>query len=34
MATSKDYLNFILEQLSGLPEIAYRQAFGEFLNYC
>lgn len=27
MATNKEYLNFILEQLPGLPEIAYRQAF-------
>lgn len=33
MATSKDYLNFILEQLSGLPEIACRQAFGEYMIY-
>lgn len=33
MATSKEYLNFILEQLSGLQEIAYRQAFGEYMIY-
>ena len=33
MATSKEYLHFILEQLSGLPEIAYRRAFGEYMIY-
>ena len=33
MATNKEYLNFILEQLSGLQEIAYRQAFGEYMIY-
>lgn len=33
MATSKEYLHFILEQLSGLPEIAYRCAFGEYMIY-
>lgn len=33
MATSKEYLNFILEQLSGLPEITYRYAFGEYMIY-
>lgn len=33
MATSKEYLNFILEQLSGLQEIAYRRAFGEYMIY-
>ncbi|MDE6441631.1 MAG: TfoX/Sxy family protein [Clostridia bacterium] len=33
MPSSKEYLNFILEQLSGLPEIAYRAMMGEFLIY-
>ena len=31
MASSKTYLHFILEQLSGLPEITYRAMMGEFL---
>lgn len=33
MATSKEYLHFILAQLSGLPEITYRCAFGEYMIY-
>lgn len=33
MATSKEYLDFILEQLSDLQEIAYRRAFGEYIIY-
>lgn len=33
MASSKEYLNFILEQLSGLEEISYRQMMGEFIIY-
>lgn len=33
MATSKEYLHFILEQLSGLSEITYRYAFGEYIIY-
>ena len=33
MATSKEYLHFILDQLSGLTEIAYRGAFGEYMIY-
>lgn len=33
MATSKEYLHFILEQLSGLQEIGYRCAFGEYMIY-
>ena len=33
MATSKEYLHFILDQLSGLTEIAYRCAFGEYMIY-
>lgn len=33
MATSKDYLNFILDQLSGLPEITFRPMMGEYLLY-
>ena len=33
MASSKEYLDFILEQLSGLEEISYRQMMGEFIIY-
>lgn len=33
MATSKDYLNFILEQLSALDGLAYRQMMGEYILY-
>lgn len=33
MPSSKEYLNFILEQLSDLPEITYRAMMGEFLIY-
>ena len=33
MASSKDYLNFILEQLSGLDAITYRTMMGEYILY-
>ena len=33
MASSKEYLNFILEQLSGLDEITYKAMMGEFIIY-
>ncbi|MCR5450857.1 MAG: TfoX/Sxy family protein [Solobacterium sp.] len=33
MASSKTYLEFILEQLSGLEGISYRPMMGEFLIY-
>ena len=33
MATSKEYLNFILDQLSGLTEISYRMMMGEYIIY-
>jgi len=33
MASSKDYLNFILEQLSGMSEISYRAMMGEYILY-
>ena len=33
MASSKEYLNFILEQLSDLTEITYKAMMGEFLIY-
>lgn len=33
MASSKEYLSFILEQLSGLDEITYRAMMGEYIMY-
>lgn len=33
MATDKDYLNFILEQLSGLEDISCRAMMGEYIIY-
>ena len=31
MATNKDYLDFLLEQLSSLEGITYRRMMGEYL---
>lgn len=31
MASTKEYLNFILDQLSDLEEISYRAMMGEFI---
>ena len=33
MASSKEYLDFVLEQLSGLDDISYRAMMGEFIIY-
>ena len=33
MATSKGYLEYVLEQLSGLPEISHRAMMGEYVLY-
>ncbi len=33
MASSKEYLQFILEQLSDLEEISYRAMMGEYIIY-
>ncbi|MGI5172437.1 TfoX/Sxy family protein [Treponema sp. OMZ 840] len=33
MPSSKEYLNFILEQLSGLKDITYRTMMGEYIIY-
>ena len=33
MASSKEYLDFILEQLSELDEISYRAMMGEYILY-
>lgn len=33
MASTKDYLDYILDQLSGLTDIGYRQMMGEYIIY-
>jgi len=33
MASSREYLNFIMEQLSGLEGISHRAMMGEFIIY-
>ncbi len=33
MASTKDYLDFILEQLSALDDITYRAMMGEYIIY-
>lgn len=33
MASSKQYLNYVLDQLSDLDEITYRPMMGEFILY-
>ena len=33
MASSKEYLDFVLGQLSGLEEISYRAMMGEYILY-
>lgn len=34
MATGREYLQFILDQLSGLAGITYRAMMGEYILYC
>jgi TfoX/Sxy family transcriptional regulator of competence genes len=33
MASSKDFLDFVLEHLSSLPDITYRAMMGEYIIY-
>ena len=33
MASSKEYLEYILDQLSGLDDISYRSMMGEYIIY-
>jgi len=33
MASSKEYLDFVLEQLSGLEDITYQAMMGEYILY-
>lgn len=34
MASSKEYLDFVLEQLSELEDISFRPMMGEYVVYC
>ena len=34
MATKKEYLDFVLEQLSETEDITYRAMMGEYILYC
>ena len=34
MASSREYLDFVLEQLSDTEDISYRAMMGEFIIYC
>ena len=34
MASGKEYLEYILDQLSGTEEISYRSMMGEYIIYC
>lgn len=34
MASSKEYLDFVLEQLSELDDISYKAMMGEYIIYC
>ena len=33
MASSKEYLSFVLDQLSGLDGVSYREMMGEYILY-
>ena len=33
MPSSKEYLNYVLEQLSGLSDVSYRAMMGEYIIY-
>ena len=33
MASTKEYLDFVIEQLSGMDEISYRMMMGEYILY-
>ncbi len=34
MASTKEYLDFVLEQLAGLEGLTYRAMMGEYVLYC
>ena len=33
MATSKEYIEFVCEQLDGIENVTYRKMFGEYMVY-
>ena len=33
MSTSKEYMQFVLDQLKGFPDVTYRKMFGEYMVY-
>ena len=33
MSTSKEYMQFVLDQLEGFPDVTYRKMFGEYMVY-
>lgn len=34
MSTSREYIQFVLDQLDGIEDITFRKMFGEHVNYC
>ena len=34
MATNRDFLDYVLEQLSLLKDVTYRPMMGEYIIYC
>lgn len=34
MSSKKEYLDFIMEQLSGLDDVSFRAMMGEYILYC
>ena len=34
MASTKEYLDYVLDQMSGLPEVTVRAMMGEYILYC
>ncbi|MBR0230088.1 MAG: TfoX/Sxy family protein [Erysipelotrichaceae bacterium] len=34
MASSREYLEYIMEQLSSIEDVSYRPMMGEFIIYC
>lgn len=33
MSTSKEYMQFVLDQLEEFPDVTYRKMFGEYMVY-
>jgi TfoX/Sxy family transcriptional regulator of competence genes len=34
MATNKNFIDFVCEQISSVQDISYRKMFGEYMVYC